>query len=90
VKMGKLGANKTPNVADYCSRSGAQALADRIKKHWEARGLPVLVQVVHAASSNAGQHAGQGSFVFGVRSNIVNYPRPDRKPVLHIGDKPVS
>jgi hypothetical protein len=85
-----IGAKKTPNVADYCSRSGAQALAERIKKYWEAKGRPVLVQVVHAASSNAGQHAGQSASIFGVRSNIVHYPCPDKKPILHLGDKPVS
>jgi hypothetical protein len=53
--------------ADYCSRSGAQALKDKIEAYWRDRGQNVMV-----ALHNVGFHPAIRAARFDVRSDMVN------------------
>jgi hypothetical protein len=53
--------------ADYCSRSGAQALKDKIEAYWRERGLNVMV-----ALHNVGFHPAIRAARFDVRSDMIN------------------
>ena len=53
--------------ADYCSKEGAQSLAEKIEAYWRARGMHVM-----CALRDAGFHPAVRSSRFDVRSDMVN------------------
>jgi hypothetical protein len=54
-------------LADYCSREGAQALKDKIEAYWRDRGQNVMI-----ALHNVGFHPAIRAARFDVRSDMVN------------------
>lgn len=71
--------------ADYCSRSGAQALKEKIEAYWRERGQNVMV-----ALHNVGFHPAIRAARFDVRSDMINgmprsaigRPKPARDEVF--------
>ncbi|MES1156879.1 MAG: hypothetical protein ABUL73_03770 [Alphaproteobacteria bacterium] len=56
-----------PDLADYCSREGAQALKEKIEAFWRARGQDVMLSL-----HNVGFHPAIRAARFDVRSDMVN------------------
>ena len=56
-----------PDLADYCSREGAQALKDKIEAYWRERGKNVMLSL-----HNVGFHPAIRAARFDVRSDMVN------------------
>lgn len=68
--------------ADYCSRSGAEALKEKIEAYWRERGHKVMV-----ALHNVGFHPAIRAARFDVRSDMVN-GMPRSRPKTAASPKP--
>lgn len=65
-------ANRGAGEHDFCSRSGAQELKDKIEAYWAERG-----QTVRVLLHNVGFHPAIRAARFDVRSDMINgMPRP--------------
>ena len=56
-----------PEPADYCSRSGAQTLKERIESYWRERGQDVMLSL-----HNVGFHPAIRAARYDVRSDMIN------------------